>query len=101
MDAPSLQGYVTLLASRRRLQTYIRPSDARSASALMECAGWLLNKTASSKLVISVRFDQPRSYLYCHQRSISLATCVKVLLQCALSVARCASYAAFGTCIGS
>ena len=78
MDAPSLQGYVTLLASRRRLQTYIRPSDARSASALMECAGWLLNKTASSKLVISVRFDQPRSYLYCHQRSIAIATCERV-----------------------
>ena len=33
MDAPSLQGSVTLLASRRRLQTYIRPSDARIASA--------------------------------------------------------------------
>ena len=42
MDAPSLQGSVTLLASSRRLQTYIRPSDARGASALMECAGWFL-----------------------------------------------------------
>lgn len=45
------------------------------ASALMECAGWLLYKSASSKLEVHVRFDQPRSYLSCHQRSIAKATC--------------------------
>lgn len=57
------------------MQTYIRPSVARGASALMECAGWFLNNAASSKLVIHARFDQPRSYLSCHQRSIAKATC--------------------------
>ena len=72
MDAPSLQGSVTRLANRRRLQTYIRPSAARSASALMECAGWLLNNSASSKLEVHARFDQPRSYLSCHQQSIAM-----------------------------
>lgn len=41
----------------------------------MEFAGWFLNNSASSKLVIHVRFDQPRSYLFCHQRSIAQATC--------------------------
>jgi len=41
----------------------------------MECAGWLLYNSASSKLVIHARFDQPRSYLSCHQRSIAKATC--------------------------
>src|SRR6185369_10881283 len=81
---PVCKAISTSLASRRRLQTYIRPSDARGASALMECAGWLLNKTASSKLGISVRFDQPRSYLYCHQRSIAKATCYgNLALKCA------------------
>ena len=78
MDAPSLQGALTLLASRRRLQTYIRPSDGQCASALMECAGWLLNNAASSRLVIHARFDQPRSYLSCHQRSIAKATCAGI-----------------------
>ena len=72
MDAPSLQGSLTLSASRRRLQTYIRPSIARSALALMECAGWLLNNSASSKLEVHARFDQPRSYLSCHQQSIAM-----------------------------
>ena len=41
----------------------------------MECAGWLLYNSASSKLVVHARFDQPRSYLSCHQRSIAKATC--------------------------
>jgi pimeloyl-ACP methyl ester carboxylesterase len=40
----------------------------------MECAGWLLINASSSRLVIHVRFDQPRSYLSCHQRSIAKAT---------------------------
>jgi hypothetical protein len=76
MDAPSLQGSLSLAAVRKRLQTYIRPSDAPSASALMECAGWFLYNSASSKLVIHARFDQPRSYLSCHQRSSAKATAI-------------------------
>lgn len=75
MDAPRLQGSRALLANRRRLQSYIRPSVARGASALMEYAGWVLYKSSSSKLAVHVRFDQPRSYLCCHQRSIAKATC--------------------------
>jgi hypothetical protein len=75
MDARSLQGTRAQTASRKRLQKYIRPSDALSASALMECAGWFLNNAASLKLVIHATFDQPRSHLSCHQRSIAKATC--------------------------
>lgn len=77
MDAPSLQGFLTFLVTRIRLQTYIRPSDAQCALALMEYAGWNLNNSASSKLVIHVRFNQPRSYLSSHQRLIAQATCEK------------------------
>jgi hypothetical protein len=78
MDAPSLQGFLTFSGEQEKVAD-IHPAFRRvSASALMECAGWLLNKAASSKLVIPVRFDQPRSYLSCHQCSIAYATCGRV-----------------------
>lgn len=63
MDAPSLQGFLSFSVEQEKVAD-IHPAFRRvSASALMECAGWLLNKSASSKLTVHVRFDQPRSYL--------------------------------------
>jgi hypothetical protein len=77
MDAPSLQG-LSFAAGEQEKIAVIHPAFSfrlDTASALMEYAGWLLYKFASSRLVVHVRFDQPRSDLSCHQRSIAQATC--------------------------
>src|SRR2546423_1071475 len=92
MDAPQFARPSHVKGNQERVAD-IHPTFSRGgASALMECAGWFLNNAASSKLVIHARFDQPRSYLFCHQRF----DCHSNLWKSSIAHCRCLAVRRFG-----